>query len=247
MKAQFIFEDQHFQRGQDPKSAMDVGIGRHELRIFFDLGMTASNSEDMKASNIVSIGRTYSRGESFGNYYATRVILKDGRKGYAWPDVLRRIGFNPKTNRQNVFESQHFHRGGDPLDTLDIGLVQDRKLKKIFQKMRDIAMEYDVDINEVKLDHGLLFCSVEISGRRYCIGLSPDYINREEDSHEYNCAWEDMSTHDFSNDNFDTEYDTVEQAAKWIRDEIDNHAQNYTNESQHFSRGEDPLDTMDIG
>ena len=42
-----------------------------------------------------------------------------------------------------IYEAINFERGGNPLDTLDIGLVQERKLNKIFRKMQGIAMEYD--------------------------------------------------------------------------------------------------------
>ena len=112
MKAQFIFEDQHFQRGQDPKSAMDVGIGRHELRIFFDLGMTASNSEDMKASNIVSIGRTYSRGESFGKLAEQYSMIQGakasaGQLGWVYPSQvpLEISQIIVKMNKRSIYPS----------------------------------------------------------------------------------------------------------------------------------------------
>ena len=213
-----------------------------------------SRNENWKIPNVLGV-----KDESWDSLYDTRFEeYEDEIKNNDWIDssnpdspktkaISDFFNYNINGYDKKLKESQNFERGGDPLDTLNIGQVQERKLEKIFRKLQGIAIEYDVDINDVKLDGGFLYCSVEISGRRYAIGLSPDYINGEDDSYEYNCAWEDLTTHDVSNDTFETEFDTLDKAAAWVRDQIDSHADNYMNESHNFTREDNPLDSMDIG
>jgi hypothetical protein len=144
-------------------------------------------------------------------------------------------------------ESQHFERGGDDLDHLNIGRVQERKLEKMRKQLQLVAMEYDVDINKVGLDNEYLFVDVPISGRRYCIGLSAPFIEGEEDRKEYSVGWQDIVTNDISNEISDTEFSTIQECINWIREEIDLHADTYMNESNNFTREDDPLDSLNIG
>ena len=157
------------------------------------------------------------------------------------------FNYNVKNGYDKLKES-HFIKGGNPLDTLDIGLKKERAISKIRQAMNLIAIEYDVDINELKWDDENLFMEMELSGYRYMMGLSVPYLEGEEDREPFTVSWENTKNMDNSeNPMGDDEFSTTKEAADWIREEIEVHKDDPIYETQNFRREDDPLDSLAIG
>ena len=70
------------------------------IRVYNSRDMDVADSQNARAEDILDVGRTMSIRDKNGLYYTTQVTLKHGT-GYAWPEVLRKCGINPKTELKN--------------------------------------------------------------------------------------------------------------------------------------------------
>jgi hypothetical protein len=138
-----------------------------------------------------------------------------------------------------VKENINFERGQNPLDSMNIGRVRERRMRKMQKVLEDFADEVKADKNQIYDQSHLIENKnyikfrIKIGGTYYGIAYSPD-------TGHYLVGWEQSTAHDVEN------LDTLEECLPWLK-KFYNVRNVKVSESQNFERGQDTKISMDIG
>jgi hypothetical protein len=136
-----------------------------------------------------------------------------------------------------------FIKGDNPLDTMEIGRIDMRRKEKIFQTVQDIVAEYNLDPDTIKDQDkkrkGVQ--EVEFAGNNYYFYLG--WLDHEQRWYFGVETDTNKNVEGQRSDKFDYDY-AVEIIKTWVR--------KYgiapdVSEAQHFTKQDNPLDSLDIG
>ena len=141
-----------------------------------------------------------------------------------------------------VRENINFERGQNPLDSMNIGRVRERRMKKIQKVLEDFADEVKADKNEI-YDQSHLMENDDYIKLRIKIGKMYYGIAYSPDSGHYLAGWEGGAAHDV--ENLETLAECLPQLKKFYG--IKGSTGSRFNEALDFERGQEPKKAMRIG